>query len=109
MPGLIVAILPAALTIVADVYMAPLLLKQDLWVVLRACLFFFGLSLAVIVPRLGVKVVATLLMAAFTFISGFSIGMFYIPATSSAIAATVAEAMRARDRGVPRASSGIDN
>jgi hypothetical protein len=106
LPGVIAAILPAALTIAADVYMAHLLLNQNLWVVLRACAFFFALSLAVIIPRFGVRLVATVLMAAFTLISGFSIGVFYLPATLAAIGATVAEAVIAGDNSAERASSG---
>jgi hypothetical protein len=92
----VVSLLPAILAIAAGLYMARELLQQnELRVVLRAWSSFVALALGVVVPRFRVRFICALLMA-FTFVSGFSIGAFYIPATLAAIVATVAEAVKAR-------------
>ena len=91
----IISWLPAASTIVADVYTQPILLRhgpaQDVVSLWRGWLILLAMAAGVAVPRLWVRLICTLMLLLFVFLGGFGIGLFYIPTLGLATLATIVQ------------------
>ncbi len=81
--------IPLLAIVAADVTMRPSLHGQDQAVVWRIWALAFALGAGIVVPRLSVQLTCTFLLLALVILTGFSIGLFYIPALGAAIWATL--------------------
>ena len=77
---------------------ATLLQINGAWVIFPVMFPVLVAALPVVVGKQAVRVVAVLVMGAFVFISGFTIGLFYLPAgILTLVAACVEDSARLRD------------
>lgn len=85
--------LPAALTVAAGVYMGRSLLNpghpQDPWTVRRLWLTAFLLACGCALPRLWARLTAAFLLMSLIFLSGYSVGSFYVPALAAGVLAAL--------------------
>jgi hypothetical protein len=85
----IVSVLPTALVVGADLWMYPTLKNQNSAAVWRIWIVTLGLGLGIVIPRLVVRLVCTLLLFGMVILTGFSVGMFYLPALLAGVVATL--------------------
>ncbi len=87
--------LPAALAIATGFYIHGALLghfsEGNQAAVWRLMLVFPGLAAGVAIPRFWVRMTCTMLLLGLAFLSGFSIGLFYLPTVFLAAMATIAK------------------
>jgi hypothetical protein len=77
---------------------ATLLQVNGAWVIIPVTFPVVIAMLPVLFRKQAVRIIATIMMWGFTIISGFSIGLFYLPAAiMMLLAACVADAGRVRD------------
>jgi hypothetical protein len=77
---------------------ATLIQVNGWWVIVPVMFPVLVAFVPVVVPKQAVRIVAAIVMGAFVFISGFSIGMFYLPAgILMLLAACVEDSARFRD------------
>lgn len=77
---------------------ATLLQVNGSWVILPVLFPVFLALLPLVIRKQAVRIAAAIFIGAFSFISGFTIGLFYVPAAIILLlAASIAESTRFRD------------